>query len=740
MNEKKVLLSISMLISGREEMKKSLESLHSFREALPCEIILVDTGCNAEQRVLAEQYADKIVDFVWCNDFAAARNAGLKEAKGEWFLYLDDDEWFEDPKEIITFFTSGEYERYNSASYIVRNYTSFDGAIYNDSYPSRMCRIEPETRFIGKIHEFLSTFREPKRMFSAYVHHYGYVYKDESERGKRVARNVRPLLEMVEQYPSDPRWTAQLVQEYFSDKQFETVLRISSKWLEERKEADGEARCIGCIYAYAILSLYSMKLYSETEKWLQKALAESALKQDYMEPTAAFFYMMGARLYAKLENDVLCKEYMRKYLDCYKWLKDDRQALEAGAEAVTAAVFQENFLYGTVLTVMGTLIRAGDQRLTEEVFYIPDWQDERLLNQQDMEKDIVDAVSSVPRRPLWGRILQTLVSRKNGMQEMIAVFLEAESRYEANGEKDKSGRLMRLVSELSFEHCYNLCAKILWTEQDPAIVPETERTEKLKALFRQMFESFPREIMRVRSGVWKVAEGREFSLESLFSDIDYPVWKHSLEDWCLKASLEEILEWEKRVSSWKTGENSRVELLRIKCQEGLLNRCEEAGYELAELEEKLWRYSEAIVNFYGPLYREKALAAMSEVLPEELQLALRLKSLRQCRKQGDDRKSLEAVRKCLGIYWFLEDAVEYYAGLLRDEVQQRNQEADAAQKELNRMIESLIAVARQKILSGAYREARDILLQVCQYASEDKEAEMLLERAEKNLKENTPQT
>ena len=95
MKTKKILLSISMLISGREEMKKSLDSLQACKENIPCEIILVDTGCNKEQRQLAEQYADKIVNFTWCDDFAAARNAGLKLAEGEWFLYLDDDEWFE---------------------------------------------------------------------------------------------------------------------------------------------------------------------------------------------------------------------------------------------------------------------------------------------------------------------------------------------------------------------------------------------------------------------------------------------------------------------------------------------------------------------------------------------------------------------------------------------------------------------------------------------------------------------
>ena len=44
MNNSSVLLSISMLISGREEMRKSLDSLLYFKNAFPTEIILVDTN------------------------------------------------------------------------------------------------------------------------------------------------------------------------------------------------------------------------------------------------------------------------------------------------------------------------------------------------------------------------------------------------------------------------------------------------------------------------------------------------------------------------------------------------------------------------------------------------------------------------------------------------------------------------------------------------------------------------
>ena len=54
MNNTSVILSISMLVSGqKKDMMKSLESLHYFKDAFPCEIILVDTGCNSEQRAFA---------------------------------------------------------------------------------------------------------------------------------------------------------------------------------------------------------------------------------------------------------------------------------------------------------------------------------------------------------------------------------------------------------------------------------------------------------------------------------------------------------------------------------------------------------------------------------------------------------------------------------------------------------------------------------------------------------------
>ena len=55
MNDKSVVLSISILISGREEMRKCLDSLSPLMEKVSCELILVDTGCNEEQLAIARE-------------------------------------------------------------------------------------------------------------------------------------------------------------------------------------------------------------------------------------------------------------------------------------------------------------------------------------------------------------------------------------------------------------------------------------------------------------------------------------------------------------------------------------------------------------------------------------------------------------------------------------------------------------------------------------------------------------
>ena len=56
------------------------------------EIIIVDTGSTDSTKEIAARYTDKIYDFSWCDDFAAARNFSFSKATQEYIYAPDADE------------------------------------------------------------------------------------------------------------------------------------------------------------------------------------------------------------------------------------------------------------------------------------------------------------------------------------------------------------------------------------------------------------------------------------------------------------------------------------------------------------------------------------------------------------------------------------------------------------------------------------------------------------------------
>lgn len=736
-----ILLSISMLVSGREEMAKSLESLRGIKEAIPTEIILVDTGCNPEQRALAEKYADKIVDFVWCDDFSAARNAGLREATGKWFMYVDDDEWFEDTKEIEAFFQTGEYKNYHCASYVQRNYRDAQGQMYDDSYPSRMVELVPETTFLGKIHEYLNPFILPKKAISDYVHHYGYVYKDEEDRKRHTERNTKPLLEMVAEYPGESRWSCQLAQEYFSNLDYENTIQASidgiQAWKQYKEKTNDYAPAhVASLYAYILVSLEMEKRYEEEEKWLERSWKEVPfLDTETMVPNRAFFALVAARLYNYLKKYEQSRAYLRQYIDLYKEYKDNRALVEAGTAAVVESVFQEVMLSGTILLCMDSAIRMEDYDLAEEAFFMLDWMNDlRLLKQNPWEKAMLDGCCSVEYHPLWVKILQTLVSREYGMREMQVVFLETEIAYKEQGELEKLFRLNRLVAELDYEHCYILAKKIVWTEKDPSIATAEERRERAGELLGQLFEKYPEEVFDVRPEVWNAVERMEIPCEPHLLKMDYNRYRRILDVWFRQTSLDVIRQWDERTGRWKTRENIRYSLFAVKCAEVYLHHYKEVCPTLFQIEPLFWKYADSVLDMYEPYYKDFVFEEAPEVLPEEAQLALKLKKVQACREQHDDLKALEAMRNCLGVCLSMGDAMEAYATMYRDEMKSRTQakaqDMDEAQVELRYLIATLKKKAKQMIEREEYQAAREILLQVQQCSPGDAEVAELLQRTE----------
>ncbi len=82
--------SLCMIVKNEEEgLARCLESAGGIFD----EIIIVDTGSTDSTREIALRFTDKVYDYVWQDDFAAARNYSLSLAASEYAMWLDGDDY-----------------------------------------------------------------------------------------------------------------------------------------------------------------------------------------------------------------------------------------------------------------------------------------------------------------------------------------------------------------------------------------------------------------------------------------------------------------------------------------------------------------------------------------------------------------------------------------------------------------------------------------------------------------------
>lgn len=85
--------SLCMIVKNEENtLKRCLDSVRDVFD----EIIIVDTGSLDSTKNIAHQYTDKIFDFMWCDDFSAARNFSFSKAVSDYIMWLDADDVLEE--------------------------------------------------------------------------------------------------------------------------------------------------------------------------------------------------------------------------------------------------------------------------------------------------------------------------------------------------------------------------------------------------------------------------------------------------------------------------------------------------------------------------------------------------------------------------------------------------------------------------------------------------------------------
>src|SRR5262249_1049091 len=85
--------SLTMIVRNEEaNLPRCLSSVTDLIE----ETVVIDTGSADGTREIAASFGARVHDFAWVDDFAAARNEGLRHATGGWILWMDADDYFDE--------------------------------------------------------------------------------------------------------------------------------------------------------------------------------------------------------------------------------------------------------------------------------------------------------------------------------------------------------------------------------------------------------------------------------------------------------------------------------------------------------------------------------------------------------------------------------------------------------------------------------------------------------------------
>lgn len=196
---------ISVCIIAKNEESRIEQCLASIK---PCgfEIVVVDTGSTDRTKEIAARYADKVLDFTWCDDFSAARNFSLHEASNNWIFMIDCDETV---KEIdvdeLNYFRKHLSENVGSVSR--ENLVTENGVLTlnNIDYTERFFN-KKLYRYTGIIHEQLTPVRGrdiSALLLRTTLSHTGYDMTP-AEREAKYRRNFTLLLKQAETDTRNP--------------------------------------------------------------------------------------------------------------------------------------------------------------------------------------------------------------------------------------------------------------------------------------------------------------------------------------------------------------------------------------------------------------------------------------------------------------------------------------------------------------------------------------------------------
>lgn len=237
-SKRPVTISLCMIVKNEEQtLERCLSSIGDIAD----EIVIVDTGSTDRTKEIAARFTDRIYDFKWVDDFAAARNFAFRQADKEYILWLDADDIllpgdaakFRELKQALPWETDAVSMVYN---------LSFDahGNVTSSLRRNRLAKREKGFRWIGAVHEYLEVYGKIEYADICITHSRQHtqssrnlhIYENRERSGAEFS--TRDLYYYANELFDHSLWERSLAQ-------YERFLQRKDIWVEDAINACGQA-------------------------------------------------------------------------------------------------------------------------------------------------------------------------------------------------------------------------------------------------------------------------------------------------------------------------------------------------------------------------------------------------------------------------------------------------------------------------------------------------------------------
>lgn len=722
-----------------------MDSIKPILEQIDAELILTDTGCGKEVRSIIEEYTDNILEFEWCRDFSKARNLGLKHAKGEWFLYLDDDEWFEDVSDIVTFFNCDEYRNYGMATYYQRNYEDEQGLGYEDLAVTRIVKLEPDVKFQYRIHECFNRVPGKTKVLNSYVHHYGYVYKSEKEKEAHSERNIRLLLKEHEKEPYNLRHILQLVQEYNVMGRYGDSIEIALKGIEY------DTRTVTQLYCRNSLLVNVINCYIEKGRYEELVeIGSRYIEQEKLdELSKAIIYFRMAASYFEVKQYEKATDALLEYWKRYQFNKENPEMYIAYNTSVTAVAFQLRYVNVAICLAVRIYMAREEYQKAKEWILKLNIEEPNLILTDKMINEIVHNyyIEQGESKTLLLSMCNYLLKRKDA-EYYIVELIEKKCFEEKENNKEKILlHFYELKGRTPFFQMIQFLCKL--KEQEDIV----DLTEELKLLCKSDMNRCFRYFIVYE--VWNKAKEKGIDLEDVILSISYSSWDKAITSYCKYQLISEMeglqklfssvlnsddlhmLSWLKSYYFYKLQQQAN-EIKKINesnaskvLQDDKIEKIDTSNIswimrikeKTEELLEALKVYGDICLELYSRIYRPEILSVDIGMLPKEGQAGFYIANwieYRECQKLMHAVKVLKEAKKVIPEWGAIFQ-------ICLKVIEEDNKEQQSVQNEFYVLGNQLKRKAKECILLGQLELAKNILSQLKAMLPEDMEIDSLLE-------------